>query len=946
MVKQIYNKLQIKYFNLFIFIIFLILPYIFFAIGINISTTPIAPGDGFIQGLPTKIFSGNFQLWNPLVQGGSFTIKDLQNQSLYLPGILIMKLFPNSLGYNFLLLFHYTLAGFFTYLYLRKISLNKLASVIGGISFMFCGFLTAHKGHHAMLMTAAYLPIVLFFFESYISSKRFLFLFLTAFSFANSIFSDHTQISLYIGMVTLPYIAFRTFLYSENDKRSFFYRFWQFILNSTIIFLGGVLIASIQIIPILESLKYVTREKITYSFFESYSFPIKQLPILIFPYIFGTHTPGFYSTSYYGKWNLTEMTGYMGILPLFFSLFSILFYRKKNNQIYFWLGVVIIGFILVLGGETPIYKFLYHIPLYNMFRAPARNWLEVNFAVSVLSSIFIHLFSSGHQIPKKDFMKAVFSLIVGFLFLIIFILTIAKNFINNQNIKALWVDNVKLSSSAIFIPIIIIIFSFILLLFLYKNFLNKTYWGILTLLLFLDLYSFGHFHDKNYSDYSLFNNSNEIASFLSGQDVNKDEYRILTLDMSNVNKSLYPQTNLLYKFNAVNSYGPNWLKNFKDLTQFDGNGLIINKPWLLMNSQILSILSVKYLITSDQVDKELFNSLVVNKQPNQNVMLVKGLNDEKWFFPEEYLQPDGSVILQSKENSLTSLIQIPFEIKPNKFYKITFKASKINSTVFREPMYVDFYSSEGFDSPNMEYYVDDGMISNDLQEFQTFFYSENLASNSMYLRFFTISSSPYLIKDITLTEMNSIPFWSLSTKNWSESDPLYKKIFETSNGIAVYENLNFLPRTRFVKNVIKVYSTNDAIKALKNTYDNNPATTAYVEDFNQIQDLSSGKVINSDYSRYSQVDLQVRTEGPAFLVLSDSWYPGWKAYINGKETKIYKTNAVSRGIFIPNKGNFQVQFKFIPISFYLGLCISIITIIIYIILYIIDEKNLKEKVKQ
>ena len=44
---------------------------------------------------------------------------------------------------------------------------------------------------------------------------------------------------------------------------------------------------------------------------------------------------------------------------------------------------------------------------------------------------------------------------------------------------------------------------------------------------------------------------------------------------------------------------------------------------------------------------------------------------------------------------------------------------------------------------------------------------------------------------------------------------------------------------------------------------------------------------------------------------------GWKAYIDNKETEIYKTNHGYMGIVVP-KGKHKIEFIFAPLSFYIS----------------------------
>jgi hypothetical protein len=68
------------------------------------------------------------------------------------------------------------------------------------------------------------------------------------------------------------------------------------------------------------------------------------------------------------------------------------------------------------------------------------------------------------------------------------------------------------------------------------------------------------------------------------------------------------------------------------------------------------------------------------------------------------------------------------------------------------------------------------------------------------------------------------------------------------------------------------------------------------------------------------VALAVESEG-GFLVLTDAYYPGWKAYVDGTETSIFRANYLFRAIALP-AGAHLVQFRYEPRSFAIGLAIS------------------------
>ncbi|MGH8104435.1 MAG: YfhO family protein, partial [bacterium] len=83
---------------------------------------------------------------------------------------------------------------------------------------------------------------------------------------------------------------------------------------------------------------------------------------------------------------------------------------------------------------------------------------------------------------------------------------------------------------------------------------------------------------------------------------------------------------------------------------------------------------------------------------------------------------------------------------------------------------------------------------------------------------------------------------------------------------------------------------------------------------------------SAEIMRYEpqKVDVQVRTQSAGFLVLTDTWYPGWQATVNGSPAPIYRTDYLFRGVAVP-AGDSIVRFEFRPLSFFLGLWISVLS---------------------
>jgi hypothetical protein len=75
------------------------------------------------------------------------------------------------------------------------------------------------------------------------------------------------------------------------------------------------------------------------------------------------------------------------------------------------------------------------------------------------------------------------------------------------------------------------------------------------------------------------------------------------------------------------------------------------------------------------------------------------------------------------------------------------------------------------------------------------------------------------------------------------------------------------------------------------------------------------------------VTVQVSLNDSGILVLADSYYPGWKAYVDGKEEVIRRANLFFRAVPLP-AGNHTVEFRYEPMSFKVGLVISVATVVV------------------
>jgi hypothetical protein len=167
--------------------------------------------------------------------------------------------------------------------------------------------------------------------------------------------------------------------------------------------------------------------------------------------------------------------------------------------------------------------------------------------------------------------------------------------------------------------------------------------------------------------------------------------------------------------------------------------------------------------------------------------------------------------------------------------------------------------------------------------------------------------------------------------------PWTKQVFE-SEGIYVHQNLAYLPRA------FPVYSwqvEKDESKILtelkKPDFDIRQKiflTEAPPHSSSDTTKILSNRIIPAkvyDYKINSfKVDAEMQQDG--FLLLSENYYPAWKAYVDGKETKIYRVDYLFRAVYL-DKGKHEVKFVFDSVPYKVGKTSTLLTFLVLLVIF-------------
>lgn len=167
-------------------------------------------------------------------------------------------------------------------------------------------------------------------------------------------------------------------------------------------------------------------------------------------------------------------------------------------------------------------------------------------------------------------------------------------------------------------------------------------------------------------------------------------------------------------------------------------------------------------------------------------------------------------------------------------------------------------------------------------------------------------------------------------RDWSQTcDMLNAKyrieVDEQQRTMSLRATTTQLPRAYLVRDV-KVIPNDSLLQAFMRSEGFDHTRTAVLEEHPGIllSDLTdtahTGSATITSYNLNS-IALNVSASRNAILVLSEIYYPGWQAYVDGRPTQVYRANWCLRAIAV-EPGEHTVVFEFKPASFSVGLWIS------------------------
>lgn len=356
---------------------------------------------------------------------------DLVTQTLFpLAGILTAPIQALGLpvAYNIVFFLGFILSGLFSFMLLRYLTKDSIASFIGSLVFAFSPMHTAQAIGHLNWASIEFVPLFLLLFILMVNERKFRYVLGSAISFLFLIFFGDPEQGImmvaFVGVLAIFYLLLKRRTDLLNKK--FAIRFGEMtaiilILGSPFLIpiIGGLLSPSTA--STASQLSGTVNQMLWSDNLASYFLPSYYNGIFngvshsYFNSIYGL----LYQNLFYTP-DVTEKVSYLGYSVLFLAMVALYFDFKRHklrNTALWTILLLIFGwlslgpYIQIMGtvtGIPAIYAVYSHIPIFNLIREPGRFDMMVTLCLAILAAIGFAYLTEGKSSNQKLLYAAVF----------------------------------------------------------------------------------------------------------------------------------------------------------------------------------------------------------------------------------------------------------------------------------------------------------------------------------------------------------------------------------------------------------------------------------------------------------------------------------------------------------------------------------------------------------
>jgi hypothetical protein len=329
----------------------------------------LAESDLYEYYLP--IFLAPITTWSSYEFGGLPAFADPGDFSLY-PLHFLSRLVGS---WALLAVSAYVLAASLTYAYVLHITRSRRAAAFAGISYGLSEAMIERLPHLATLHAFAWLPLIVLAIEGLRTPRRRCWLAAGALGVGCCFLAGHPQPAIYTYYVCATYALIGGWVARAGGS---YYR------DVFVMFVLGGSVAAIKVIPLAEASAHMARQLVSFGQFVSRANAPAEMLALLLP-----------TVAHDGR----EAPLYIGIATLALAGIASA-HRGCGWRGRFWLIAAAIGLALGAGAATPVARLAYELPLYDKFRVSARHLFLLAFGASVLAGMAIAAMER-HEVPAR-----------------------------------------------------------------------------------------------------------------------------------------------------------------------------------------------------------------------------------------------------------------------------------------------------------------------------------------------------------------------------------------------------------------------------------------------------------------------------------------------------------------------------------------------------------------
>lgn len=372
-------------------LVLVVLPVLVFAVPALLGH-PVDPGDDLTQNYPLRILvgqqlrSGHLPLFDPYIWSGAPLLAGWNAGAAY-PLTWLFAVLPGVAAWTLGLLVTWWVAGIGLFVFLRASRLAVLPSVLGALTFAFAGAMTDQVTHFGLLAGASWIPLQLLAVMRLTERGR-------------------RSASMAAWCAVLAVTVGMTFLAGEPRAVDVAaaalvpYALWRLVRlgrsspgPASWVAAGGALgvaLGAVQLLPGLAAVATSQRAGGGVVLYSSGSMPVRWLLLLLVPDLMGG-SGSFGQPAFFGTYSLTEITAYVGLLPLVgaFALLGQLRVHRPLPDWLVWHVVAVVGVLLAMGTHTPAWHLFAAVPLSGAERLPSRDLMVLDLALAVLFAYWL-----------------------------------------------------------------------------------------------------------------------------------------------------------------------------------------------------------------------------------------------------------------------------------------------------------------------------------------------------------------------------------------------------------------------------------------------------------------------------------------------------------------------------------------------------------------------------